>query len=129
MTTLIPETENVKETETAKPEEVKVKKITKGQFIVNLYKGLPGKEGDEAPFEPIADAKELAKRVKEAEAKGYFKTKKADKTDNQYLSDVRWYLTDAAKRGLIEKSYKARPKKVVETTEETEATEVVQPSL
>lgn len=117
MTTLIPENSNEEVVAQKKPVK-KRKKITKKSFIINLYNGLPGREGGKKPFEPITDAVELARRVKEAEAKGYFTVKKPNKTNKQFLADVRWYLTDAAKHKLISREYVERPRMSAMVTDE-----------
>lgn len=96
----LPIVEDLKEeAKTTKPE----RKIKKGDFLVNLYKGRPGKEGDSVPEKPVVDVIDLAKRLKEAEEKGYFvvRNTKEPKTEKTYVRQVNWYLKDAKNQGLI----------------------------
>ena len=45
----------------------KMKKISRMNFVANLYNGKPGRSGDSALFEPITNTKELALKLQEAE--------------------------------------------------------------
>lgn len=97
----------------SKEKKNKIKKITKTSFIVNLYNGKPGREGDECPFEPIRDPIEIAKKLEEAEKKGYFKVRlgiKLERNEKKYISEAKWYLTQAAKNKLIDREYHPRKK-------------------
>lgn len=112
----------------AKP--TKIKKVSKLDFIVNLFKGLPGREGDDTPISPIQLLEDLAEEVKEAEGKGYFRVRSSstrERDASKYLSEVKWYLTQAAKKGLIERDYKPRAskKKVITMEDVKESAKVV----
>jgi len=95
----------------------RIKKISKLDFLVNLYQGKAGKDGDEIPSVPITNIKELALRLKEAEDKGYFRVRTDTKTErnaDKYESETKWYLTQAAKKNIIDREYKERKKPVVQ---------------
>lgn len=115
MNELTPEKSSIEvelQEESKKPN--KMKKISKLDFIINLYRGLPGKEGDDDPATPLQFIDDLAKEVKTAEDKGYFRVRssaKRERDHKKYCEEVKWYLTQAAKKGLIERNYKPRKKK------------------
>lgn len=86
-------------------------KISKLDFLVNLYNGKPGRKGDPSPIEPVTDVDILAEKLMKAENKGYFRVRTvsiSERNDYKYKSEVRWYLTQAAKKGLINKKYTPR---------------------
>lgn len=92
----------------------KSKKVSKLTFIVSLFKGEAPREGDIPPAFPMTDIKELAEKVKEAENSGYFRVRtdtKVERNDAKYLGEVKWYLTQAAKKGLIDREYNPRKKR------------------
>ena len=80
--------------------------------MLNLWNGKPGREGDHPPFAPIRDNETLALKLQKADNEGYFKTRTDMKWERNYqkhLLDVQWILSQAAKKGLIDrKQYKKR---------------------
>jgi hypothetical protein len=85
----------------------RVRKISKEKFLVGLYLGTNGIS------EPITDIATLSLKVKEAEEKGLFRVRseiKRDRDSKKYIDEVKWYLTQAAKKGLIDREYKPRKK-------------------
>ena len=115
-TTLVPEgkTEIEQNLKVQSEQPLKEKKISKTEFIVNLWNGRPGREGDEVPAGPVQEVKAIATLVGDAEAKGYFRTRidiKLERNEAKYLSETKWYLTQAAKKGLIDRKYTPRVKK------------------
>lgn len=93
----------------------KTKKINKLEFIVNIFNGKPGREGDVAHFAPITDREEIAEKLKEAEDKGYFRIRTGAKTDRnkeKYKAETSYYLRLASIKKLIDRKYTRRIKKV-----------------
>lgn len=105
-------------------------KLSKTQFIVAVWKGLSINEVDFSfPTNPVKSVKDIAALVGKAEQAGLFRTRvdiKLERNEAKYLSETKWYLTQAAKKGLIDRKYTPRIKKAVDSTPSpVEVTETV----
>lgn len=95
---------NLKRRSRIKISQLKQKKISKLDFISNLFNGLPAREGDRSPSKPIEDVKKLAYLMRVAERRGYFKvlvSKETTRITKDDIRHVRWYLSRASSLGLI----------------------------
>ena len=89
--------------------------------VVHLWNGTEFMEGIPAEA-PIRTLRVMAAKFKELEEVGILRKRedgKTPRTDKKFENDARWYLTKAAKDGLIDRPYRARGKAKVEVETST----------